>query len=100
MSAQPLDFTPAPAPCPACGSRDEGHETARCAYTATARDDVRRRAADLGIPDLAATDLFAHLRTIGDDVEWARRHAITVMDLGWRPVVGFGAQPAPPQEGP
>lgn len=76
--------------CPTCGnvSIDEWHATG-CAYFEMLRRRVVAHAAKYDISAPAARDLFAHLRLCTDDGTQAMDRAITLMDLGWRPVVGF-----------
>jgi hypothetical protein len=75
--------------CATCSARqvDENHRVT-CAYTEHMIGRVEKRASELEVPEVKARDLFAHLRRAGADTKWAADQAITVMDLGWRPVVG------------
>lgn len=76
-------------PCPVCGARDvEAVHVARCTYRHTFRRDVQAHAGVHGIPEVAAADLLAHLCDCYSDGDQAHRAARTVIDLGWRPVVG------------
>lgn len=86
-TSDPLASAAKPDRCPTCGNMgiDEWHP-ARCAFAAVLKARVEQHGAKYDIPAVAAFDLFAHLRQIGDDGELALRRAMTVMDLGWRPV--------------
>lgn len=82
-------MTRPPEACPTCGSRGiDSRHPARCAYFQSLRDQLEARARELGVSKVKAFDLMAHLRTVGDDGGQALERALTVMDLGWRPVVG------------
>lgn len=73
-------------PCVTCGERnnDLPHRI-RCDYENLAVETVLFKAATYGIEAVKARDLFAHMRTIGADVNLAKERAICVMELGWRP---------------
>lgn len=75
--------------CPTCGQQDvDALHPARCAYEASIVRQLEQHAEACGVPAVAARDLLAHLRSLGDDRANALKRAKTVMDLGWRPAVG------------
>lgn len=75
--------------CPTCGNRGvDAWHVSRCAYQADLRQRLTERATERGVEAQPALDLWAHLRNIGDDGTLALERALTVIDLGWRPVVG------------
>lgn len=76
--------------CIDCGDRqaDDLH-LARCAHKRQVTRNLLDRAAKRGVVDeVAVRDLAAHLSTRETDFERAARSALTVIDLGWRPIVG------------
>jgi hypothetical protein len=75
--------------CHRCGTRDAdaGHAIA-CEWQAFQRRRVVVHGEGYGIHPATSTALWTHLRQVGDDPKTAADRAITVMDLGWRPVVG------------
>lgn len=74
-----------------CGNR-EPHRTAACDVVESARQRVIATADARGVDRVAALDVWAHARGRLDAVD-AARVVTDVIDLGWRPVVGFEVQP-------
>jgi hypothetical protein len=76
--------------CPECGEHNaDPTHVYRCNYRRALLVDFIAWAAERDIREVAARDLAAHLLSgAPTDFERALKQARTVIDLGWRPVVG------------
>ena len=77
--------------CKTCRARDvDSTHVQRCAVRTKARADAvaHGRRDDVLIHGAKTDDLWSHIHTRTGDPEMARDIVKTVIDLGWRPVVG------------
>ncbi|WP_067434139.1 hypothetical protein [Nocardioides jensenii] len=75
--------------CPICPSSDvDGNHVDRCQDSKRYRDHAVQAASAASVPEVTASDLWAHLNSRTHNELISANVVQLVLDLGWRPVVG------------